>query len=65
MGFGLVGVTISEASAQAQSGMPLPMAKEIVARYDKALGEEEAFGRHSASTMPGTMEIPGASLAFI
>jgi hypothetical protein len=65
MGFGLVGVAISEASAQEQSGMPLPMAKEIVARYDKALGGEEAFRRHSSSTMRGTMEIQGASLAFI
>jgi len=32
MGFGLVGVAILEVSAQAQSGMPLPTAMEIVAR---------------------------------
>jgi hypothetical protein len=64
MGFGLVGGAVSEPCAQGQSGTPLPTAKEIVARYDQALGGEEAFRRHSSSTMRGRMEIQGASLAF-
>lgn len=35
---------------------PLPSAKEIVARYDEALGGRDAFMRHTSETTRGTME---------
>jgi hypothetical protein len=35
----------------------LPDAKEIVERYDQALGGREAILRHTSSTMRGTMEV--------
>lgn len=35
---------------------PLPSAKEIVARYDEALGGRSAIMRHTSSTTRGTME---------
>jgi hypothetical protein len=64
VGFGLVAAVISPARAQMQSASPLPTAKEVVARYDKALGGEAAFRRHNSSTMRGTLEIEGAMLPF-
>jgi hypothetical protein len=42
----------------------LPAAKEVVARYDKALGGEAAIRRHTSSTMRGTLEVQGATLPF-
>ncbi len=36
---------------------PLPTAKEIVERYDKALGGPDALRRHNSSTMRGTIEV--------
>jgi hypothetical protein len=36
---------------------PLPPAKEIVARYDQALGGREAIERHTSSTMRGTLAV--------
>ncbi|MGA8144584.1 MAG: hypothetical protein WB987_11900 [Candidatus Acidiferrales bacterium] len=44
--------------AQNSSGTALPTAKDVVARYDRALGGEAALRRHTSSTMRGTMEIP-------
>ncbi len=35
----------------------LPSAKEIVERYDEALGGREALLRHTSSTMRGTTEV--------
>jgi hypothetical protein len=55
---------IALVGAQAQSNAPLPSAKEIVARYDKALGGEAAIRRHTSSTMRGTIETQGATLSF-
>jgi len=64
--FGLAASVISPARtrAQAQNAPPLPSAKEVVARYDKALGGEAAIRRHSSSTMRGTIETQGATLSF-
>jgi hypothetical protein len=43
---------------------PLPTAKEIVERYDQALGGRETLLRHSASTLRGTTEAhEGGSVA--
>jgi hypothetical protein len=39
----------------------LPAAKEIVERYDQALGGRDALLRHTSSTMRGTMEVQGSS----
>lgn len=36
---------------------PLPSAKEVVERYDRALGGREAILRHTSSTMRGALEI--------
>ncbi|MBZ5551641.1 MAG: hypothetical protein LAO21_02895 [Acidobacteriia bacterium] len=46
-------------ASQQQSGVDrtLPSAKEIVARYDEALGGREAILRHKSSTTRGTLEI--------
>jgi len=38
---------------------PLPTAKEVVDRYDEALGGREAIMKHSSSTMRGTTRVPG------
>src|ERR1700735_2749777 len=67
--FGLAASVISlpgtpAAGARAQSGAALPSAKEVVARYDKALGGEAAIRRHSSSTMRGTIETKEATLSF-
>jgi hypothetical protein len=39
------------------SGTSLPAAKEIVERYDQALGGRDAIRRHTSSTMRGAIEI--------
>jgi hypothetical protein len=48
---------------------PLPTAKEVVERYDEALGGREAIMKHSSSTMRGTTRVPGPNgmvdLSFI
>src|ERR1700684_3332749 len=36
---------------------PLPSAKDVVARYDKALGGEEAIRKHTSTTMRGTFAV--------
>lgn len=68
LGFSLSAIGTSSPRAQAQpqtqSTASLPTAKEIVARYDQALGGEAAIRRHTSSTMRGTMEIQGATLTF-
>lgn len=64
VGFGLAGAGILSRRAHAQGGDPLPTAKEIVARYDKALGGEAAIRRHTSSTMRGTLDVHGATLPF-
>lgn len=38
---------------------PLPTAKEVVDRYDEALGGREAIMKHSSSTMRGATRVPG------
>jgi hypothetical protein len=38
-------------------GSSLPTAKEIVERYDRALGGRDAIMRHSSCTMKGTLEL--------
>jgi hypothetical protein len=43
---------------------PLPTAKEIVERYDQALGGREALLRHSSSTMRGVERPPVRSRSF-
>jgi len=42
-----------------RSDAALPSAKEIVERYDEALGGRDALRRHTSSTTRGTMEIRG------
>lgn len=56
-------LTCAVGFVQGQTG-PAPTAKEIVARYVKALGAEAAIRRHTSSTMRGTMEVHGATLPF-
>ncbi len=63
-GVGLAAAGNSTVRAQAHSSSPLPTAKEIIARYDEALGGEAAFRRHTSSTMRGTMQVQGALLPF-
>jgi hypothetical protein len=43
----------------AATDTPLPTAKEVVERYDQALGGREAIMKHSSSTMRGTTQVPG------
>jgi len=61
------GGRISRTGGSAAS--PLPTAKEIVARYDEALGGRVAILRHTSCTMRGTLEIHGekgsVSLPFV
>lgn len=64
LGFGFVASSILPARAQAQNASSLPSAKDVVARYDKALGGEAAIRRHTSSTMRGTIEIQGTTLPF-
>jgi len=59
-GFGIVVTGISPVRVQDQNGALLPKAKEIVERYDKALGREAALRRHTSSTMRGTVGDPGS-----
>lgn len=64
LGLGLAAVVFSPVRTRAQgpSRAPLPSAKEIVARYDKALGGEAAIRRHTSSTP--IIETHGATLSF-
>lgn len=64
IGFNLRAARNSPAHAQAQRAASLPAAKEVVARYDKALGGEAAVRRHTSSTMRGTLEVRGLTLPF-
>ena len=42
---------------QTQTGGTLPSAKEILVKYDEALGGEAALRRHTSSTTKGTIEV--------
>jgi hypothetical protein len=64
LGFGLAAACILPLRAQAPKGVALPSAKEIVARYEQALGGEAAIRRHTSITMRGTLEFHGLSLPF-
>ncbi|HUI53289.1 MAG TPA: hypothetical protein VLX60_16010 [Terriglobales bacterium] len=48
---------------------PLPTAKQIVERYDQALGGRDAITRHTSCTLKGSTEIPqpagSMNLAFV
>ena len=56
-GIGLTAWKISPAPGGGAAASNLPTAKEIVARYDEALGGHEAMLRHTSCTMRGTLEI--------
>jgi hypothetical protein len=49
-------------SASAQSS--LPSAKEVVQRYDEALGGRDAIMPHTSSTTCGTMEAHDSTAVF-
>jgi hypothetical protein len=57
VGFAVIAAGLPQLRLRAQS-VPLPTAKEIVAKYDQALGGEDAIRRHTSSTMRGTGEVP-------
>jgi len=48
---------VPQLGGQTQTGGTLPSAKEIVAKYDEALGGEAALRRHTSSTTKGTIEV--------
>ncbi len=48
-------------SALGLADEPLPAAKDIVARYDAALGGRAAILKHTSTTMRGTITIPGSA----
>jgi hypothetical protein len=52
----IVAIALPYLRAQAQSPA-LPTTKEVVARYDQALGGEAALRRHTSSTTRGTTEV--------
>jgi hypothetical protein len=54
---GIGGAVLPQLCGQTQTGRTLPSAKEIVAKYDEALGGEAALRRHMSSTIKGTKEI--------
>jgi hypothetical protein len=57
----VLGWFVAFSSASAQNSFP--SAKEIVQRYDEALGGRDAIMRHTSSTTRGTMEVhDGANL---
>jgi hypothetical protein len=55
-GIGLSAAKINSPAAGATAST-LPTAKEVVARYDEALGGREAMMRHTSCTMHGAIEI--------
>jgi hypothetical protein len=54
---GVGAAVVSQLGGQTQTGGTLPSAKEIVAKYDEALGGEAALRRHTSSTTTGTIEV--------
>jgi hypothetical protein len=58
---GVGAAVVPQLCGQTQTGGTLPSAKEIVAKYDEALGGEAALRRHTSSTMKGTNEVHGPS----
>jgi hypothetical protein len=44
---------------------PLPSAKDVVARYDEALGGSAAILKHTSTTMRGTITLPGSGQATV
>jgi hypothetical protein len=58
---GIGAAILPQLCGQTQTGGTLPSAKEIVAKYDEALGGEAALRRHTSSTMKGTNEVHGQS----
>jgi hypothetical protein len=54
---GIGAAVLPQLCAQTQTGGTLPSAREIVAKYDEALGGEAALRRHTSSTMKGTIEV--------
>jgi hypothetical protein len=56
---GIGAAVLPQLCGQTQTGGTLPSAKEIVAKYDEALGGEAALRRHTSSTMKGTIEVHG------
>jgi hypothetical protein len=57
MVLGVGAAVVPQLGGQTPTGGTLPSAKEIVAKYDEALGGEAAFRRHSSSTMKGMIEV--------
>jgi hypothetical protein len=58
---GIGAAVLPQLCGQTQTGGTLPSAREIVAKYDEALGGETALRRHTSSTMKGTNEVHGPS----
>ena len=58
---GVGAAVVPQLCGQTQTVGTLPSAKEIVAKYDEALGGEAALRRHTSSTMKGTNEVHGPS----
>src|ERR1700742_1798971 len=58
---GIGAAVLPQLCGQTPTGGTLPSAKEIVAKYDEALGGEAALRRHTSSTMKGANEIHGPS----
>lgn len=54
---GIGAAVLPQLCGQTQTGGTLPSAKEIVAKYDEALGGEAALRRHTSSTTKGTIEV--------
>jgi hypothetical protein len=54
---GVGAAVVPQLDGQTQTGGTLPSAKEIVAKYDEALGGEAALRRHTSSTTKGTIEV--------
>ena len=52
---GVGAAVVPQLGGQTQSGGTLPNAKQIVAKYDEALGGEAALRRHTSSTTKGTI----------
>jgi hypothetical protein len=51
------GSHVAAPTDRARAAATLPTAKEVVARYDQALGGREAILRHTSSTMRGDLEV--------
>jgi len=56
---GVGAAVVPQLCGQTQTGGTLPSAKEIVAKYDEALGGEAALRRHTSSTMGTRMRSMG------